>query len=464
MCSAVPVRRLSRGITQFARFIKERVEASTSLIFAFSLPLLIGSAGLGIDTGILIFQKAKLQIVADMTALSAAKEIRLANATASSIAAIVQNDVNASLTVGGVNPPVQVQTTVPADNSSVTVTISKEVPTFLMRYFGTMATTAKASAQAIVLGANPVCLIALSPNSKQGLVLTQSALLNAPSCQIYSNSTDPKGLTVMNSAQITAGAVCSAGGTYASSGMIVPSPQLDCPILADPLANRAAPALSSNCDYTNTIVSGGTVILYPGQYCGGLYLTAGTNVTFNPGVYIIYNGPLMADSGAVLSGQGAGFYLAGKNATLYLDSTTNLNLTAPLSGALAGLLFFQDPTVTVPPPTSPTTPPPPGQKPPVPLPPIPKLASGIPKFQQPVNQILSDNAHNLLGTIYMPQGAVYIDANQPIADQSAYTIIVAREFGLASGPNLVLNSNYAATNVPVPSGLGLTGLSSRLVR
>ena len=42
---------------------------------------------------------------------------------------------------------------------------------------------------------------------------------------------------------------------------------------------------------------------------------------------------------------------------------------------------------------------------------------------KPVYKIFSDHARQLLGTIYLPQGEISIDANQPIADQSACTAI-----------------------------------------
>ena len=70
------------------------------------------------------------------------------------------------------------------------------------------------------------------------------------------------------------------------------------------------------------------------------------------------------------------------------------------------------------------------------------------------HQILSNNARNLLGTIYAPQAQIIIDADKPIADRSAYTVLVVRQLNLYSGPNLVLNTNYGATDVPVPRGVG----------
>ena len=75
---------------------------------------------------------------------------------------------------------------------------------------------------------------------------------------------------------------------------------------------------------------------------------------------------------------------------------------------------------------------------------------------------VADNARMLLGTIYMPQGRLIIDANKPIADKSAYTVLVVQRIDLHSGPNLILNSDYSATDVPVPAGVGPYGNSVQL--
>ena len=52
-----------------------------------------------------------------------------------------------------------------------------------------------------------------------------------------------------------------------------------------------------------------------------------------------------------------------------------------------------------------------------------------------------------------------IAAQAPVADSSAYTAIVVGRMWLRKGPTLVLNSDYAATDVPVPAGLGGTKTS-----
>ena len=198
--------------------------------------------------------------------------------------------------------------------------------------------------------------------------------------------------------------------------------------MADPLASRSPPVVGG-CDYGSLmpplpkVVDGGTVTLNPGTYCGGLVLTKGANVTLAQGTYVINQGPLIVDKGASLTGDYVGFFLKGDLATFSFDFDSTVSLSAPKTGAMAGLLFFGDPTAVL------------GRK----------------------FKIMSDNARRLLGTIYLPSGVLQVDANKPVADQSAYTVIVARGVELDSGPNLVMNANYGASDVPVPLGVGPTG-------
>ena len=67
--------------------------------------------------------------------------------------------------------------------------------------------------------------------------------------------------------------------------------------------------------------------------------------------------------------------------------------------------------------------------------------------------IKSNNARQLLGTFYLPNSILQVDSNSPVADQSAYTAIIVMRLWLKAGPNLVLNSNYSATDVPVPEAI-----------
>ena len=69
----------------------------------------------------------------------------------------------------------------------------------------------------------------------------------------------------------------------------------------------------------------------------------------------------------------------------------------------------------------------------------------------------------LLGTIYLPKAELHVEAERAIADQSAYTAIVADTMRLYGGPHLILNTRYNDTPVPVPGGIKGVGQPISLV-
>ena len=285
---------------------------------------------------------------------------------------------------------------------------------------------------ATVVGGQPICVIGLNAGANFTVGLTQSAQLNAPGCSIYSNSSKPNGLFAKNSATITAAFICSAGGKAgAGPGSFTPTPMTDCPFMPDPLASRPPPTFSACAsNAAPMVVNGGMTTLYPGVYCGGLTLTNGANVTFASGVYIFQNGPLFVTGGATLQGTNVGLFLTGAGAVVNFDTQSTISLSAPASGPLSGLLIYED--------------------------------RASPAGQ--THLIMSNNARNLLGTIYLPQGVLSVGASSPVADQSAYTIVVANQFSLSAGPTMVLNTNYSSTNIPVPDNLGPNAAKAYLTK
>ncbi len=254
------------------------------------------------------------------------------------------------------------------------------------------------------------------------------------------------------------------GGLQRGSCQFRPASPDGCPVIKDPLADRPAPTVNTctaipasankKGDISKNLVDQ-SATLGPGTYCGGLHITKNAVVSLLPGIYVMKDGPLIVDKKGALSGTDVGFYFTGDKGGLLFDSKTSISLAAPTTGIMAGLLMMEeravanpvDPTLDVVQdilaPTSPT---------PAPL--------GATKPMR-IYRIISDDARTMLGTIYLPAGRVVIDAKKPVADQSAYTVIVAQQVNLYQGPNLYLNANYDATSVPVPKGVG--PISGRLL-
>lgn len=200
-------------------------------------------------------------------------------------------------------------------------------------------------------------------------------------------------------------------------GTILPTPYLDCPQFTDPLAGRAAPR-AGGCVATNLVIDNQTTSLSPGTYCGGLQIKGTSRVTLSAGDYFITGGPMKISDRSSLSGNGVSFYLD-TDVKLDADPESSLQLAASKTGPMVGLLFFaartQATTIT--------------------------------------HRIMSRNAQVLVGTIYMPNNTLMVDGDAGVGGASAYTAIVARRLELMEGPQLVLNTNYDQTDVPVPEGI-----------
>jgi Flp pilus assembly protein TadG len=415
--------------------------------FGLATPVLLMGIAAAVDYGMFEQGRGRLQAQVDAAAIAAAREMQMAQTDSTRIAAVAEHFVKGS------EPQATVSTRVDATAMSVTVSAQKTYDPKVGAFFWKKAPTILVSATAKLSGSMPLCLLALDPKAPAAVSLEASAMMTATSCMVYSDSTNSGGLQAKDSATLTAGLVCTAGGKAKTSGATVtPAPVTDCPQMADPLRSRTPPS-DTTCRFTNTVVSGVVQTLQPGVYCKGLKITAGAQVTLASGVYVIKDGPLVVEKGGVLAGANVGFYLTGLGSNLTFAADSTISLSAPKDGPLAGLLIFDDPTGASAPAIPPYA---------LPVPIVGGVVANLLKGPPREHKILSDNARMLLGTIYMPQGRLIIDANKPIADKSAYTVLVVRRIDLHSGPNLILNSDYSATDVPVPPGVGPYGSSVKL--
>jgi hypothetical protein len=143
------------------------------------------------------------------------------------------------------------------------------------------------------------------------------------------------------------------------------------------------------------------------------------SVTFTPGTYIIKDGKFIVSDDAKITGDHVGFYLLGTTSIINFSDDASVTLSGAVDGNMAGLLFFEDRSAPI----------------------------------DRKHHIQSTNVDVLTGTIYLSRGELLIDPNSPVAKDSAYTAIIAHRLELTEGPELILNSDYGATDVPVPAGI-----------
>jgi hypothetical protein len=424
--------------------------------FAVMLPVLMASVSAGIEYSRLIYRKAQLQSAADAGVLAGANMLKLANADDVSVASITRQTIQAQARTPA-DRRSSITTEIGDKRSSVSTVIEETVPSFMGRLLSLPSSTLIVHAKAQLVGSVRLCLLALDPSAKGAFDMEKKSQVTADGCSLYSNSMSPSGILGKDSATARAMTICSAGGFDGSKALFTPTPITDCPSIGDPLKDRPLPTPDYNCvvlgSWANpsakkpppgpSNVVTGIVTLDPGTYCGGLRITENAIVTLRSGTYVMKDGPLIVDKKASMSGDGVGLFFTGDNGGLLFDKKTTVSLTAPTSGLMAGLLMAEQRTVSDPVPVPIDT----YETPPPPPPPGP--ASPMRQYR-----IISDNARTMLGTIYLPAGRLIIDSSKPVADQSAYTVIVARQINLYEGPNLTLNANYGATSVPVPDGVG----------
>ena len=396
-----------------AKFISCQ-SGNVAILAGFLIPILVAAIGGTFDYASMLRQKAKLQTLADAAAIAAGRELTLAGSDDDRVEAVVKDFVAAQL-----NSPHSLTIDVDDDALRVRVDLSAPAKSYFGADFGLAAIVSHVEVTSIseVVGQPNVCILALNSSDGEAVSLETVSRITANNCSVFSNSTHVESISSTDSAQLRASLICSAGGKEGSESNFNPQPILDCPTFDDPLASRPEPS-SATCTFNSTVEVNFDQTLAPGVYCGGIIVSGSAIATLSPGVYVIKDGPLLVNDMAQLIGQEVGFYFTGTGVDMLFDDSATVNLTAPTSGSMAGLLLYGSRTLT---PSS--------------------------------FKVFSNNARTLVGTIYLPTGELYVETKEPVADQSAYTAIVADSVTLIGEPHLVLNTDYHLTSVPVPDGI-----------
>ncbi len=427
----------TRTIFEWLKRAAQDRRGSIGMILGFALPVAVAAVAGAVDYSRLSLIRSQLQAIADETAVVGASELQLRQVDVSVTRSMLQTVASQRMT----NLPGRPQITVIIDeqNRTTEIGITLAVPTLLLNNIqGENPIVVQSRARAIG-GSNPLCLVSLDMNSNDGLSFGQRTRLDAPGCSIQGNSLHPTGFKVDQWAEVTAGQLCAASRVFVQQQAKTNAKLIDdCPQLKDPLIQRTLPTPAGVCR-----INGGNFVgnQPPDTYCGALRISAGQTVTLQPGIYVFNNASLTIDPGATLKGENVNLHFAGAGVTsgkgggggtsllaIEAHKDSVIDLTAPKTGSMAGLLLTTD-----------------------------RGLINARRFY-----INSESARRLLGTIYLPSGDIWLGNGKPIADQSAFTIFVARKIATRAGPaltndaqlTLVLNTNYHMTDVPVPKGLG----------
>lgn len=332
-------------------------QASTLTLTAVALPLFMGFAGLGLDASNWYLQKRTAQNLTDMAAIDAVHSGNYFEADA------LTAEVTSFLNDAGFNS----ETDTLAFNSPPTggsyagrngfmeITVTRQVPLYFLNAFygalgkeATVTVLGRAVAGTLTIGTQ--CVVSLDPNAARAIDVSGGATVNTD-CGIAANSSASNAIDVSGSSSLTTASVQTVGdinvGGSATLNSTTPPQSLSSPA-PDPYSDLDIPPISS-CDATGKTTANNDDTLSPGRYCGDINVK-GTNVTFDPGTYIIEGGSLTSNSGANFSGSGVTFIFTATTANgvggVDMNGNTTASLSAPTSGTYQGILFYQDPIAT----------------------------------------------------------------------------------------------------------------------
>ena len=406
---------------QIAQYVTQKA-GNVALTFALVAPLILAGAGAGIDASGFFATKSALQQIADGAALSGAKQYFLDASSEAAVEGVAVSAAETALQSNNESLEAAVAAQANASAAGVQVTINATYRPALMAgvFKNGLAIAVASYAEARGSDAS-TCIIGLDTDSRSTILLNTAAKISGPECAVYSNSTANAGIEVLQSAKIISALICSSGGYFGSAGNYSSMPLTDCPAREDPLIDRPPPSVGA-CDYNRRQVDNYTGALDPGVYCGGLVINGASNVTLNPGTYVFKDGAFEVLRTSKVTGKNVGLFFTGRNANLLFQEQSDVSLSGPVSGPMAGMLIWQEND--------------------------PRSAKMF--------EVRSNNVHTLTGTIYLPNSTFYASVNAQVAQSSAYTAVVARKISLDGQVELVLNDNYGDTDVPVPTGVGRT--------
>lgn len=395
---------------------------NVAMTFALLLPLLLGAVGAGVDFARYSSIQAGLQESVDAAALAGAREYLTSKAAAKIAESRALHAANAAFQVNTGLERAVAEASANDNEASVTVAATASYrPSLFVALFKTpIEVVADATAQ--TSGGANICVITLGESGGDVFKMTARAQLDGDNCAVYSNSTDPAGMSVRDNAFLKSAFTCSSGGYRDTDRHFDPIPLTDCPKREDPLAERAEPYVGV-CNHNDLVLKDYVGRISPGVYCGGLVVDGASSVQLDPGMYFFKDGALAVKSTSRFSGDDVGLFFTGKDAGIRFEDKSAISLAAPESGAMAGVLIWQS-----------------------------KSASGIDKFE-----IFSNKVDRLVGTIYLPDSDFIVSATDEVAEDSAYTAIIAKRIALEKNATLVLNTDYNLTPVPTPPGIANAG-------
>lgn len=327
-------RSLGRLLRSF-KLLARNDRGNVLILTAMGLPILIGGAGFGVDTAQWYLWKRELQTAVDAAALSGA----FSNAQGFAWQTSAEQELARNIDVVSLKGRTVTRTNWNAGvNNAIVVTASTQRALPFSSMFLETAPVISATATAADIDDGKHCMIALDESTDTSVSVGGNALLEL-GCGIGSRGRGAEAIKFFGSSQVEASPISAVGGITAEDKNLIGDSTIRPYSLApkNPFEGLSTPTNGTARTYSAN--GKNTVALQPGTYSGGIDLKG--PATLAPGTYVVDGGCLCANATESLTGSGVTIVLK-NGATIDINGSANINLTAPTSGAHSGILIWED--------------------------------------------------------------------------------------------------------------------------
>lgn len=323
-------------------------KGNVAVITALCMPLMIGGAGLGVETGYWYYEQLHLQQAADAAAYAAALEHYQGNTTemlSSATAAAEANSYDADTdTIVMANPSASFA----GNQRTVDITLTRTIPRAFTAIFNDAPIQMAVKATAKYEPNSDACLLALDKAAANAIWIHGNASMNISGCVVSANSLSDTAITAAGSSNSSVPCMSTAGDVSLNSNVhftaCTEAATGQLPV-ADPYAGITIPSPSASCTaWSGKAHTAGTYSA--GCNTNGIKIN-NTGHTLAAGTYIFDGVNVQINGGGGLSSLTGGVTLVFVNgATVTMNGNADIQLAAPTTGPYAGMLYMGDRTGT----------------------------------------------------------------------------------------------------------------------
>jgi hypothetical protein len=408
---------LRRRIQEAMQRLLRETRGSIALNFALAVPAVAMLSVGAIDLLAVMSAKTRLQDIADAAALAAAPALGLAADEATALGR-AEAFVEAQLSQWADAPTVEAAYDVieQDDQRAIEVKLEGHRISFFANMLPPGGWRFEALATAVSVGKTPLCVLGTGTTGLMIDVLGSSRIM-APDCGVHSNAQ----IKVQGTAQIEGRKIQSV--LSATGGGMTPTPGQGAAAIFDPFASMTFPSMNgcpfSGFGQSNPVVYefGGTHDLEPGMHCRPIIVKNMTTLVLKPGDHFFRKNVQLLGHGR-LQGEDVFLFFDHGSDPLFGGINARVNLIGRKSGPYAGMVMAT-------------------------------VAGNSPNIILP-----GSNVERLLGVVYVRNGFLQVTGNGVAAEDSAWTVIVARQVLSNGAARIRINADYDGSDVPVPNGVG----------